>query len=465
MPDLPPRPDLRHLRDEAKHRKSSGEFASLSEAQFAIANSYGFASWPRLKAFAETRALDLAARSALLVRSACSDDPRLARLLLDEEPALASYDLVTACVCGEAKTVRRLLAPAAVDDRLAPLHWTPLLYACFSRLLRGERANDIVEVAGLLLAEGADPNASWLHNDYLQVPLYGAAGIANNAELTGLLLAAGADPDETLSDPEAIGETLYHAVEFADTTCARLLLEAGTALRKVTYCLGRALDFDRTPMVELLLAHGARPSISHLDKAIRNRRPLALIDSLLNAGTPVSQTSVLLAIRTGRPDVAELLVERGADAVVVATDDAEPDAEPDADLLNDAVQLGDADLVRSLLAAGLSPDAVSVSNPGPALGSAAWRGYADVVQVLVDAGAALSWPDGSPVGAALHGSRHCHDPQGGPMSLPIDEVRHGDYPRVVRILLAAGADVPTDYSEGDVTAAGILADLGIEASV
>jgi hypothetical protein len=72
------------------------------------------------------------------------------------------------------------------------------------------------------------------------------------------LLSAGADPNETLTDPEAIGESLYHAVEFADTECARLLLEAGTAQHKISYCLGRALDFDREPMVELLLSYGAK---------------------------------------------------------------------------------------------------------------------------------------------------------------------------------------------------------------
>jgi ankyrin repeat protein len=457
MSVLPEHADLRHLRDEAKHRRRSGEFPSLSAAQLAVAREYGFASWPRLKSFVETRALDRAARAAALVRSACSDDPRVARRLLEAQPGLGSYDLVTACVTGEVAAVAEVLDPAAVNERIGPLGWTPLLYTCFSRFLRTDKAADLVAVAALLLAAGADPNAFWVEHDYLELPVYGAAGIANNAALTQLLLEAGADPNETLTDAEAIGEALYHAVEFADVTCARLLLEAGTAQHKVTYCLGRALNFNRSPMVELLLANGAQPTSAHLQQAISKRRPLELIRSLLDAGAPVSQRALRLSVRWNRPDVAELLIERGADPVPVSA----ADAVPDADMLHEAVLLGDADLARRLLDAGLSPDAVSATNPDPALGSAAWRGYADVVRVLVSAGAALTWPEGSPIGAAMHGSQHCHDPQGGPMSLPVDEVRHGDYPGVVRILLDAGATIPQDYGGGSAEAAGILADLGV----
>ena len=45
---LPVRPNLRHLKDEAKARLKAAEFAKLSDAQFAIAREFGFASWPKL---------------------------------------------------------------------------------------------------------------------------------------------------------------------------------------------------------------------------------------------------------------------------------------------------------------------------------------------------------------------------------------------------------------------------------
>ena len=47
---LPDRPNLRHLKDQAKDLFKAGAAASLTDAQFKIARLYGFASWPKLKA-------------------------------------------------------------------------------------------------------------------------------------------------------------------------------------------------------------------------------------------------------------------------------------------------------------------------------------------------------------------------------------------------------------------------------
>ena len=44
---LPARPNLRHLKDQAKDLLKSGAAASLTDAQFKIAQLYGFASWPK----------------------------------------------------------------------------------------------------------------------------------------------------------------------------------------------------------------------------------------------------------------------------------------------------------------------------------------------------------------------------------------------------------------------------------
>src|SRR4051812_45301499 len=56
--DLPRRPNLEHLRKEAKdlHRehKATDPDAKLSSAQLAVARSYGFASWPKLHDHVET---------------------------------------------------------------------------------------------------------------------------------------------------------------------------------------------------------------------------------------------------------------------------------------------------------------------------------------------------------------------------------------------------------------------------
>ncbi|HEY3684337.1 MAG TPA: serine hydrolase domain-containing protein [Streptosporangiaceae bacterium] len=46
---LPDRPNLRHLKLEAKRRLAAGEFATLHEAQLAIAREHGLPSWTALK--------------------------------------------------------------------------------------------------------------------------------------------------------------------------------------------------------------------------------------------------------------------------------------------------------------------------------------------------------------------------------------------------------------------------------
>src|SRR5262249_6323008 len=51
---LPERPDLRHLKDQAKDLLRAGQATSLAKAQFQIARQYGFASWPKLKAHVES---------------------------------------------------------------------------------------------------------------------------------------------------------------------------------------------------------------------------------------------------------------------------------------------------------------------------------------------------------------------------------------------------------------------------
>src|SRR3954465_6875468 len=52
--ELPERPSLRHLRDQAKDLLGSGAADSLTAAQFEIARTYRFASWPKLKAHVDS---------------------------------------------------------------------------------------------------------------------------------------------------------------------------------------------------------------------------------------------------------------------------------------------------------------------------------------------------------------------------------------------------------------------------
>src|ERR1051325_6420347 len=161
--ELPEKPDLRPLLDEAKHRTKKGEFKNHHLAQHAIAREFGFASWPRLKQFILVMGADIPARASALVKSACTGDMVLANKLLEADPRLSTYDLYTSCVTGEFLAFGKHLEkdPDGARHKGGPLDWQPILYCCFSRFLRTDqqRAADIVEIVKLLLAVHADPNS------------------------------------------------------------------------------------------------------------------------------------------------------------------------------------------------------------------------------------------------------------------------------------------------------------------
>jgi ankyrin repeat protein len=493
---LPARPSLRHLRDEAKARRRAGEFSSLSLAHLAIAREYGFVSWSRLKLHVDALTLDSAERAEGFVRSACSSNIRRAQALLEVDPALARHDLACACVAGDAATVARLVAgaPERASAPTGPLERAPILYACFSRLGRGdaERAASLRAVARVLLDAGADADARYMNGDWVQSTLYGAAGIAGDAELTALLLAAGADPDDR-GPAHSVGEALYHACEQPDPECARLLIDAGTDAGTVTHCLGRALNFPNVAMIRMFCEHGARPVPRHLAQAVWRRRGVETIELLLDAGAPVDgdpvegePSTLQVAERWGDDDVAALLRARGADASrVTAADRAlgawlagrdgatPPDGSPGQrraldQMLEMAIDRGELVTVRRLLDAGARAAGPLVEEGEAApeftpLGVAAWRGYGDVAAELVKHGAPTEFPGGgSAIGAALHGSRHCQNPEGGPTMATIDEVDRRRYRATVRTLLALGARVPDDLEDdGGPSVTTLMAELGL----
>ena len=376
MKRMPARPDLGHLKKQAKELlalcrgndpaattrfrealpaaagKSDAAIAALGlrlhDAQSCIAREYGFPSWADLQGFVLARrahADDPAKAVLQWLRLVYAGDiaggtnrarPALALRLLEESPGLLGDDPILACAIGNEAPIRQAIERDAgwMNRAGGPLSLPPLVAVAHSGLLQlPDYQERLRNCAKLLLDAGADPNQSagnrWPPAS-LAAPdeterlsaLYGAAGQNRDAALTRLLLDAGADPND--------GESLYHSLE--TPACTKLLLEAGARVAG-TNALYRVLDLDDVQTLRLLLAHGGNANEppmgpptsdwgSLLLWAIRRRRSPAHIEALLAAGADPSATTsdgtsaYTAALRFGLPEVASLLQKAGGAAPI-----------------------------------------------------------------------------------------------------------------------------------------------------
>jgi len=421
MLSLPERPDLSHLKAQAKdllRRYRRGDLSAaarlrrwlpaargaddaaltaldlrLHDAQSCVAREYGFASWPELKAFVDERAAARTSREALLPRwlalvyggGFVRPNPAAAARLLEHHADVTGTDPLLACATGDEPRLRAAIAVDAfwVNRPGGPLSMPPLVAVTHSGLARlTEWSDRLLRCTQLLLGAGADPNQSWVDPVFPAHPLsalYGAAGKQHHEGMTRALLGAGANPND--------GESLYHAVESADPICARLLLDAGAAIEG-SNALFRALDFAPLAPLGLLLSRGADPNTPlngtpPIHHAIWRGRSAAHIAALLAAGADPAATNAdglsayRLALRYGRLDAAALLRPRSLEEPIAPEEEfvaacARADRASAAALLR-----RDPDLVRRL-----SPDQLRV------LPDCAAAGRADAVRIMVG----LGWP-------------------------------------------------------------------------
>jgi ankyrin repeat protein len=350
---LPNNPSLEHLRKDAKrlrgrvlaagadaidqvkafHPRASAALArfSLADAQLVTARSYGFASWTKLKQHLasiepfvwnpppvdEGSRVDVFVRLACLTYTAWHPSPARAARMLAEEPGLGRASIYTAAAVGDVAAIGTMLdrEPALVNRKGGPLHWAPLLYACYSRVEAADRRHATLEAVRLLLSRGADPNAGFLYaGNYAFTALTGAFGRGEDwphqpphpecARVARLLLDAGADPNDA--------QTLYNRHFRPDDEHLELLFEYGLGQSKGGPWIARLNDPLFTPAsllvielcaaaqhgffgrVELLVGHG-------VDVNGRSRR---------TGRTPYEE-----AIRAGHQAIAEYLARHGANRV------------------------------------------------------------------------------------------------------------------------------------------------------
>lgn len=446
----------------------------LADLQWMLALEYGFPSWRAWSQHVKCLTQDRDARLKERYDTILKGSLQRALQVISSEPEFCRFDLFTAALTGEPEVVQRELERDAEAAKAVggPNDWPALLYLSFSRLLRDPaRREAMLTCARLLLAAGADPNAHYWEPEYPDLPetaLYGATGVNDCPELARILLEAGARVDDV--------EAFYHSCEHPTVDCLAVLCEFGGSPRGSNTIL-RSLDFPNLEAVRWLLDHGADPDERHpgavYHAVLRGRAP-EFIRLLAERGAkvglaPFGGPSVYrLAYRRGMTAVAQTLAELGANTEVTTADRFlnccsradEPGARAileqapdlvsnlppgDLRLLADKADDGDLAAVQLTLSLGWPVDAEG-DWKGTALHHAAFWGEADIVQLLVAHGASLTVRhgfNGTALSTAIFGSENCRTRTGGvaPGGDP-DAATHGDYPRVVEILLDAGAPLP-----------------------
>src|SRR4051812_7917969 len=159
---LPDRPNLRHLKDQAKDLLKAGRAASLADAQFKIARLYGFASWPKLKAHVESFE-----RVGQLKQAIDTNDIDRVKQLMTHDPALHRAPLGYG-KDGPLTWVDECRVPWEPPGatRLAMAEWmiangSDVHQGGDGPLMRAALNGDRIPMMELLVSHGGDVNALW----------------------------------------------------------------------------------------------------------------------------------------------------------------------------------------------------------------------------------------------------------------------------------------------------------------
>jgi len=475
--ELPDRPNLRHLKDEAKSRVKSGEFAKLSDAQFAIAREFGFASWQKLHHHVEDMALrnladDAFERDDLVAFFAAvrNDRPALVARILEAHPEFvnARIDPAHWSLKGES------FARAITDGRSADPDGTSTQTALHHVAMRGW-----VNTAHALLEHGADVNAVGMAPNMGRCTPIVVAAWEGGIEVLRLLLTAGADATgefgkaaaQTAASHRKI-DRLDLLIEYGAPVDLSISIQAGLVERVV-----RQIDEDPSLLnnpdergliplqaaVEVL--HTRSPGLSPAEKMIdafvsrgasvdvfsaAGMGDMPVLRKLLQDGPTLAdaklldgRTPIFFAAMNDQPEAISLLLGTGADPNVHVDQNVKTP-------LAIAARRDFTEVCRRLLAGGAEPT-------DEAMRQGAWRNRdTECVRVLLDHGAdvdswgwgtvALHWPcmNGNLATAKLLIERGADvnavadDWAAG--ATPLHFAAAGGFDAIVRALLEGGAD-------------------------
>ena len=313
---LPERPNLRHLKDQAKDLLKAGGAESLTDAQFKIARLYGFASWPKLKA--HVNSLEEIGQLKLAIDT---NNFEKIKTLMTRNPALHRAPLgynkngpltwVAECrVPWERPCAARLAIAKWMIENGSDVHQGgdgPLMRATLG---------DRIPMMQLLLSYGADVNAEW--NGYYPI-IFGACEAVDAASLKWLL-EHGANPNCDRPGRKYSGTALDQVIASYWRSpelgkCIDILLEAGGATK---YEVPSVLELLRGRLDHLAKRLDADPALVHrrfpeLDFGATGTRRLTLRGATL----------LHVAAEYCNVEASMLLLERGADANARAEVDPE----------------------------------------------------------------------------------------------------------------------------------------------
>ncbi|OED44228.1 hypothetical protein AB833_01940 [Chromatiales bacterium (ex Bugula neritina AB1)] len=451
---LPANPDINLLKKQAKkllrhYRENSADaiasvkefhpkpeyFKSLRDAQLVVARRHGYVDWAALSeavAIAAYAAKPLAEKAELFLRLGCvqysgtdalRNYQRASELLL-LYPDISEFSIYTALVANNKQAVLHYLqsSPQLASSMGGPLNWPALLYVTYGRIQMPDDTRDAVEIAQLLIDNGADANAHIILNDsYRFTALTGAMGEGEGGinqpphqhadDLVQLLLDAGANPND--------GQGLYNTI-FTDSVDKWLALfirnglnathtlnwddaNNNSAQTTFDYLLASAVSGGRGERVKTLLAAGADP------------------DTINGYNGRAVHTNALLA---GHESIAEMLISAGASPQVLSLEEQfrlacvrenynaitslleqHPYLKEDAELLHNAVNVCHARVYWKLISLGFDLNGQDESGR-TVLHQFALKNDAEQVSYLLKQGADLSLRDHiheySPVGFAAY---------------------------------------------------------------
>ena len=304
---LPERPNLRHLKNQAKDLLNAGEAESLTEAQFKIARLYGFANWPKLKervdSLEEIGQLKLAIDSNHLerVKSLMTRNPELHRAPLGYNKNGPLTWVAECRVPWEPPGSARL---AMAEWMIA--HGSDVHQGGDGPLMRAALFGHRIPMMELLLAHGANVNAEW--NGYF--PIIFAPCETVQPEAIRWLLKHGANPNCARAERKYPGTALDYVIGTYGRSaelgaCMDLLVQAGGVTK---YKVPPVLDLLRGRLEPLAEHLDAEPNLVHqrfpeLDFGSTGARLLKLQGATL----------LHVAAEYGNVQAAKLLLERGAD--------------------------------------------------------------------------------------------------------------------------------------------------------